>query len=298
MAGAPKIFDRDLLIRRRSRALAALDLPDFLLTHVAEDFAERLSAIQRRFERGISLEAYHGVVARVLREMPSIGELIDVEPSRGLEHYAGPRIAAHAEALPFAPASLNLAVSALSLHLVNDLPGALVQLNRALKPDGLLLAALLGGETLRELRQTWLLAETEMMGGASPRVAPFADLRDLGGLMQRAGFSLIVADSETLHVTYASPLALMREIKAMGASNVLVERTRTPVTRRLLFRAAEIYAEKFGLENGRVPATFEILTLTGWVPHASQPKPLAPGSATISLAGVLKPSSRDPAAKE
>jgi hypothetical protein len=142
------------------------------------------------------------------------------------------------------------------------------------------------------------VAEDEMLGGASPRVAPFADVRELGRLLQRAGFALPVADSDVVRVTYASPLALMREIKAMGASNMLTERRRTPVTRQLLFRVAEIYQDRFGLPDGRIPATFEIITLTGWVPHESQQKPLAPGSAQVRLADVLKPRRGNPAAKE
>ena len=197
------------------------------------------------------------------------------------------RIIADEEALPFAPASLDLVVSGLVLHHVNDLPGTLVQIRRALKPDGLFLAALLGGETLKELREAWLIAEDEIMGGASPRVAPFADVRDLGGLLQRAGFALPVADTDVVRVTYASPLDLMREIKAMGASNVLTARRRVPVTRKLLFRAAEVYAERFALADGRIPATFEIITLTAWVPHESQQKPLRPGSAKSRLAEAL-----------
>ena len=197
------------------------------------------------------------------------------------------RVVADEEALPFADASLDLVVSGLSLQLVNDLPGALVQIRRALKPDGLLLASLLGGATLQELREAWLAAEAEISGGASPRVAPFADVRDMGALLQRAGFALPVVDSETVTVTYANPLALMQEIKAMGASNMLLARRRTPVTRGLLLRAAEIYAERFAGADGRVPATFEILTLTAWAPDESQPKPLRPGSAQTRLADAL-----------
>jgi hypothetical protein len=158
----------------------------------------------------------------------------------------------------------------------------------------LLLAALLGGETLKELREAWILAEEELFGGASPRVAPFADVRELGRLLQRAGFALPVADSDVVRVTYESPVALMRDLKAMAASNMLIERRRTPVSRRLLVRAAEVYQERFGLPDGRVPATFEIITLTGWVPHESQQKPLAPGSAQVRLSDVLKPRPKNP----
>jgi SAM-dependent methyltransferase len=225
--------------------------------------------------------------------------MIDVAPSlRSLGKAENWKLVADEEALPFAPASLELVVSGLSLQFVNDLPGTLVQVNRALKPDGLFIAALIGGETLKELREAWILAEDELLGGASPRVAPFADVRELGALLQRAGFALPVADNDVIEVTYASPFALMQELKAMAASNPLVERRRTPVTRGLLLRAAEIYRDRFTLPNGRVPATFEIVTLTGWAPHDSQQKPLQPGSAAVSLADVLKPRSKDPGATE
>jgi SAM-dependent methyltransferase len=199
----------------------------------------------------------------------------------------GLRVQADEEALPFRNESLDLVVSALSLQFTNDLPGTLIQIRRALKPDGLFLGALLGGETLTELRQSLLAAEEELEGGASPRVAPFADVRDLGSLLQRAQFALPVTDAESVRVTYAHPLALMRELRAMGASNTLLARRRTPLRRATLVRACEIYVERFGLANGRVPATFEMMTMTGWAPHESQQKPLAPGSAKVSLAQVL-----------
>lgn len=297
MPGAPRIFDRKSITTRRDR-IANLtgrsNLPDFLLERVAEDFAERLSLVRRNFPVAVSLGAYHGLLAERLRALPAIGTIIDVEPSLAcLGRSRGLKVVADDEALPFAAQSLDLVVSGLSLHLVNDLPGALIQIGRALKPDGLFLGALLGGETLKELREAWILAEDEVLSGASPRVAPFADVRELGGLLQRAGFALPVADNDVIEVTYASPLALMQEIKAMAASNPLTERRRTPVTRGLLLRAAEIYQDRFGRPGGRVPATFEIVTLTGWAPHESQQKPLRPGSAEVSLKDVLKPRSKD-----
>lgn len=282
------IFDRDLLLRRRNRHAEAAEAHDFLLARVADDLAERLSLIKRRFPLAANIGAHHGLLSRRLAGAGGIERTVDVERSlRLLRSCQGLRVAADEEALPFADASLDLVVSGLALHLVNDLPGALVQIKRALKPDGLLLAALLGGTTLTELRQSWLAAEAEVTGGASPRVAPFADVRDLGALAQRAGFALPVVDSEVVTVTYASPLALMQEIRAMGASNMLTARRRRPVTRRLLMRAAEIYAERFGIAGGRVPATFEILTLTAWAPDESQQKPLRPGSAQARLADAL-----------
>jgi len=301
MPGAPQIFDQRLLQTRRDHIAARglADGIDFLLARVADDFVDRLDIVRRDFQVGANIGAYQGLLSDRLRDLPNIGKMIDVEASLeclGLSD--GLKVVANDDALPFAAQSLDLAVSGLSLQLVNDIPGALAQINRALKPDGLLLAALLGGETLKELRESWLLAESELYGGASPRVAPFADVRELGGLLQRAGFALPVADNDILRVTYASPLALMRDIKAMAASNMLTERQRTPVSRRLLFRACEIYQERFGLADGRVPATFEIVTLTGWAPHESQQKPLAPGSAQISLTDVLKPRPKNPSAKE
>jgi NADH dehydrogenase [ubiquinone] 1 alpha subcomplex assembly factor 5 len=283
-----RIFDRALLAERRRRAAAAARQHDFLLARVAEDLAERLAIVRRRFPLAANVGAHHGVLSRRIRGMAGIERIVDVDAAAELLAGAPDlRVVADEEALPFADASLDLVVSALSLQLVNDLPGALIQIRRALKPDGLLLAALLGGATLQELREAWLAAESEVSGGASPRVAPFADVRDLGALLQRAGLALPVVDSQTLTVTYSDPLALMRELKGMGASNVLAARRRAPVTRRLLLRAAEIYAERFAAADGRVPATFEILTLTAWAPDPSQPQPLRPGSATARLADAL-----------
>jgi SAM-dependent methyltransferase len=283
-----RIFDRALIERRRDRATGAAQSHDFLLARVADDIAERLAIVQRRFPLAANIGAHHGLLSRRIEGIAGIERIVDVERSlRLLSHCGALRVVADEEALPFADASLDLVVSGLSLQLVNDLPGTLVQVRRALKPDGLVLASLLGGETLKELRQAWLAAEAELTGGASPRVAPFADVRDLGALAQRAGFALPVVDSETVTATYASPLALMQELKAMGASNMLVARRRRPVTRRLLLRAAEIYAERFANADGRVPATFEILTLTAWAPDPSQPKPLRPGSAQTRLADAL-----------
>lgn len=283
-----RIFDRALLVRRRRRAAAAAADHDFLLARVAGELADRLSIIKRRFPLAANIGAHHGLLSRRIRGLAGIERIIDVDATaRLLSDAADLRVVADEEALPFADASLDLVVSALALQLVNDLPGALVQIRRALKPDGLLLASLLGGATLQELRSAWITAEVEVSGGASPRVAPFADVRDMGALLQRAGFALPVVDSETVTVTYADPLALMHEIKGMGASNMLTARRRQPVTRRLLVRAAEIYAERFASPGGRVPATFEILTLTAWAPDPSQPKPLRPGSAQARLADAL-----------
>lgn len=285
---SPMIFDRPLLTRRRSHVAARASEHDFLLARVAEDLVDRLIAVHRRFPVALDLGSHHGVLGYALAAVPGIETVVSLDAAEPLvRRAAGLRVVADEEALPIRDGALDLVVSALALQVVNDLPGALVQIRRALKPDGLFLGALLGGETLTELRQAFLAAEAEIEGGASPRVAPFADVRDLGGLLQRAGFALPVADSDTVTVTYRDPLALVRELKAMGASNMLADRRRTPIRRETFFRALQIYAERFAEPTGRIRATFEIVTLTGWVPHESQQKPLRPGSATARLADAL-----------
>ena len=294
-----QIFDRGLLLSRRARFAAGAGSRDFLLHRAAEDIAERLSLVKREFPDGAVIGAYHGVLARRLRLLPNIGRLVDVEASPALAALCdGPTVVADEEALPFAASSLDLVVSALSLQLVNDLPGTLAQVQRALKPDGLMLASLLGGLSLHELRLAFVTAEAELQGGASPRVAPFADVRDLGGLLQRAGFALPVADADTIEVAYASALELMRDLQGMASANPLHDRSRTPMSRGVLMRAAEIYAERFARADGRVIATFEIVTLTGWAPHPSQQQPLRPGSAKARLADALGVPERGGGARE
>ncbi len=293
MTWPAEIFDRALLVERRRRALARLgndDPPDFLLQHAARDVIERLGLIKRRFEAAISIGSYYGVVGRRLLEM-GVGSLVETEAIAGLlEQCSGEQLLVDEEALGTIDARFDLAVSVLSLQYANDLPGVLANIRGLLKPDGLFIGVVLGGGTLHELRQAMLAAEAEVTGGASPRIMPFVDVRDAGSLLQRAGFALPVTDVETVTVTYADgPLALMRELKAMGASNVLRERSRRPLTRGQLLRAAEIYVEQFALDaTGRIPATFELVTLTGWAPDPSQQKPLKPGSAQVSLADVLR----------
>ncbi len=288
MSNAPIIFDRKLLTQRRDRAAATLPSHAFLLERAADDIIDRLSAVRRTFTTALDLGAHHGLLGRALANMTGMERVVSAEMSpRLLERCPQPKVLADEEALPFGDAVFDLVVSALTLQTVNDLPGALVQIRRALKPDGLMLAALLGGATLTELRQAFLAAEAEVEGGASPRVAPFADVRDLGGLLQRAGFALPVADSDVVQVAYPSALALMHELKAMGAGNVLSSRRRCPLRRETLARAAALYQQRFARADGRVTATFEIIMLTGWVPHESQRKPLRPGSAAVRLADAL-----------
>jgi SAM-dependent methyltransferase len=192
------------------------------------------------------------------------------------------------EALPLQAQSFDLALSVLAFQFVNDLPGVLAQIRRALRPDGLLMAAMIGGDTLTELRQSFATAEAELEGGVSPRVAPFADLRDIGALLQRAGLALPVTDVDRIVVRYDSALNLMLDLRRMGATNILVERRRTPTRRATMLRMAEVYQERFADSDGRIRATFDIIWLSGWAPHASQQQPLKPGSAKASLAEAVR----------
>jgi SAM-dependent methyltransferase len=281
----PIIFDRKLIRARLCRA-ARHGPATFLLDAAAGDLAERLSLVLRRFELAVDIGTPSDAVRHALQGQ--VDSVIAAGPlALGQSRCDSLQIVADEEALPFREGSLDLVVSALALHLVNDLPGTLVQIRRALKPDGLFLAALLGGETLTELRQAFATAESEVDGGVSPRVAPFADLRDLGALLQRAGFALPVTDFERLIVRYPSVFALMQDLRRMGATNALAERRRTPMRRATLLRMAEIYAERFSDPDGRVRATFDIVWLSGWAPDASQQQPLAPGSARMRLADAL-----------
>jgi SAM-dependent methyltransferase len=242
--------------------------------------------VLRRFEVAVDLGTPGDAVRNALVRLESVGRIVtaDVMPDAARGEIV---VAADAEALPFGDATLDLVVSALALQFVNDLPGVLVQIRRALKPDGLLLAALFGGETLTELRQSFAEAESDIEGGVSPRVAPFADLRDLGALLQRAGFALPVADVDRITVRYNSVFGLMHDLRRMGATNALLARRRTPLKRATLQRLAEIYARRFADDDGRVRATFEIVWLSGWAPHPDQQQPLKPGSAKTRLADAL-----------
>jgi len=289
MASGPIVFDR-AAVRRHWRRAAKLGPATFLIDRAAEDLCERLGAVLRRFERAVDLASPTDAVRRRLRGADLVSTIVAVTDRAGADLSArgdDPKIVADAEALPLREDSLDLVVSALALQFVNDLPGTFVQVRRALKPDGLFLAALIGGDSLIELRQAFAAAEAELEQGASPHIAPFADVRAIGMLLQRAGFALPVADVERLSVRYQTPFALMQDLRRMGATNALAERRRIPLRRGTLMRMAEIYAERFGDPDGRVRATFDIVWLSGWKPHASQPQPLAPGSARTRLADAL-----------
>jgi SAM-dependent methyltransferase len=282
----PELFDRKLLLARRKRALK-LGAETFLLDRVAEELVERLAAVKRHFPLALDLGTPGDSLSRALANSGQVDRVIASEPlvaSHG-ENFA--RIASDEEMLPFCEASFDLVASALSLQWVNDLPGTLVQIRRALKPDGLLIAALIGGETLHELRESFAIAESEISGGASPRVSPFAEVRSLGSLLQRAGYALPVIDSDRHVVRYRTPFDLFRDLRRMGATNALLERSRKPLTKKIVSRAAEVYAERFSDPDGRLRATFDVLWISGWAPHESQQQPLRPGSAKMRLADAL-----------
>lgn len=285
-SGVPRLVDRHALALRQDRAVrqsASPERPDFLSARVAADAGERLAVTLRPFPDALDLATPDGSLTAVLRRRtPQGGHVVRAAAfGRGCDVVCDP------ERPPFAPESFDLIASGLALQHVDDLPGAFLQIRRLLRPDGFFLAALLGGDTLTELRQSFAAAEAEVEGGASPRVMPVADVRAIGALLQRAGFALPVTDVDRVTVRYDGPLGLMRDLRGWGATNALVERSRRPLRRATLARMIEIYAERFSDPDGRVRATFEIVWASGWAPHASQQSPLKPGSARTSLADAL-----------
>jgi SAM-dependent methyltransferase len=274
---APHLFDRALMRARQARARRD-GAVTFLLDRAAEDMLDRLAAVARQFSAAVDVGTPDAAVAAALRGRVASIDRVDLDD---------------AESLGLAPESRDLVVSALALQFVNDLPGVLAQIRRGLKPDGLLLAAMLGGDTLTELRQSFAAAEAECEGGVSPRVIPFADLRDVGALLQRAGFALPVTDVDRVVVRYASAFALMADLRRMGATNILFERRHTFTRRATMLRMAEVYAERFADPDGRIRATFDIVWLSGWAPHESQQQPLKPGSAKASLEAAVRQAKRE-----
>jgi NADH dehydrogenase [ubiquinone] 1 alpha subcomplex assembly factor 5 len=281
------LFDRRAWRQHRERAACDAGA-DFLHVEISERLLNRLDHIGRVFRTILDLGVHCGALSRALASRPGGASIIAADPAINFLTRNHPfPIAVDPELLPFRDNCFDLAISALTLHWVTDLPGALIQLRRALKPDGLLLAAMLGGATLVELRTALSEAETAEEGGVSPRVSPTVDLSDAAALLQRAGFAMPVADADTITVTYPDLLVLMRDLRGMGETNALSARRRTGLRRATLARAGAIYGERYGLADGRIPATFEILYLTGWAPDPSQPKPLRPGSAGHRLADAL-----------
>lgn len=283
-----QIFDGRMSVGYKLRALRQHGTgADFLMTRAADELRDRLAVVEKRFERAAALHCLTDAAIEALREKSAAGKVIRVEQHQRLLGGNRNGIVSSLELVPFAAESLDLIVSLLTMHETNDTPGLLTQIRRSLRPDGLFLGAMAGGNTLAELRESLLAAEAELVGGAHPRVIPFADVRDIGGLLQRAGFALPVTDSEDYTVRYSSMFDLMHDLRAMGAGNFLAQRSRKPVGRELFMRAARIYAERFSDPDGRIRATFSIIWMSGWAPHDSQPKPLKPGSARVSLAKVL-----------
>jgi SAM-dependent methyltransferase len=285
-----RIFDRRLLRERRTRAARDLHAHDFLLKEIGERLCDRLSDIARSFPLTLDLGARDGLLARLLGGRGGIETLIQSEASlitARVGRSSGASVVADEELLPFKAECFDAILSNLALHWVNDLPGALVQIRNSLKPDGLFLASLFGGGTLSELRECLMEAELAELGGASPRVSPFADLRDAAGLLQRAGFALPVADVDTLTVTYGDFFALLRDLRGMGETNALFDRLRHPTRRTIFARAAAIYQDRFSDGEGRLRATFQVLFLAGWAPHESQQRPARRGSGKTSLKDVF-----------
>ena len=289
MSDSFQIFDRNLLRVRRARAAPRFSAFDFLYLEVAERLADRLKDIKRRFPSTLLLGSRGDRLTRLVAGQGGAERLIcaDLSPASLDPGQSVLSVVLDEECLPFAPASLDLALSCLSFHWINDLPGALLQINRALKPDGLMLAAFFGGGTLKELRSALLEAEVEESGGAAPRISPFIDLADAAQLLQRAGFALPVADLDVIEVSYPNALKLIDDLRGMGEANALRERARSPLLPRTIARTAEIYRDRFHRPDGKVNATFEVIFMTAWAPAADQPKPLAPGSARMRLADAL-----------
>ena len=291
------LFERDAVRMHRDRAARVLDDHDFLFMEVADRLTERLDDVKRDFPMALDIGCHGGEIAKTLGQRGGIETLIQCDPSPAMTAKAdattrGVSFAADEEFLPIKPESFDLVMSNLSLHWANDLPGALVQIRQALKPDGFFLAAMLGEGTLQELRTALMAAEMEIEMGISPRVSPYATVQDLGALLQRAGFALPVVDTETITVSYPDMFKLMLELRGMGEAGAVSGRRKNFTRRDTMMRAAEIYMEKFeGLDDsgeGRIPATFDIMYIHAWAPHPDQQQPLKPGSAKTMLTDVFK----------
>lgn len=272
--------------RNRDRAARGDASHLFLQDWCLASLADRLQVVRRRFDRVLLLGALTSRDAQQIF-LDGVAPQFFVACDAGHGPLRGAGVQADADVLPFADDSFDLVVSPFALHAIDDLPGALLQIRRVLRPDGLFMAAMAGGETLHQLRQCLLDAEATVRGGASPRVAPFADKPQMGALMQRAGFALPVIESEIVTVTYDNAFALCRDLRGMGEANIVAARSRANPGRQLFIEAAKLYAERFSGPDGRIEAAFEIIFLLGWEHHASQQRPLRPGQAVHRLADAL-----------
>jgi SAM-dependent methyltransferase len=283
------LIDAALAASRRRRAARNFDpKAGFLMDVAAEELGMRLAAVERHFDQAAELFGGTGAVGTACIATGKIGALTSID----VVAHGGNQVTELFEDVPLAAQSFNLVLAPLFLHLVNDLPGSLIRIQRSLRPDGLLLAAIPGAGTLAELNDVLLETETLLYGGASPRVIPYGEVRAMGALLQRAGFALPVADVDTYTVRYDSMFGLMADLKAMGMSNVLTARSRRPVSRTFFLEAAKLYQERYSDADGRIRATFSIIYLSGWAPHESQQKPLKPGSAKVRLEDAIKAAKR------
>ncbi|MEO0548534.1 MAG: methyltransferase domain-containing protein [Pseudomonadota bacterium] len=290
------LFDRTRVARNRDRASSCFETYDFFIRRESNQLLERLEDVSREFPLALDLGSHCGMTATALNDSEKIGFVAALERSKKMAAVARNAdisvVNGDEEALPFRPGIFDLVTSILSMHWLNDLPGAMIQLRQALKPDGLFLGCLFGGATLSELRTSLIAAESELYGGVSPRISPMPGLQDMAGLLQRAGFALPVADIERVTVRYDHPLKLLQDLKGMGEQAAFVRQegqtSRRPLSRRLITRMSEVYQDQFSDPDGRIRATFEIIWLSGWAPSASQPQPLKPGSAKASLADAVK----------
>jgi len=298
MQDTPHIFNRQAKKLHRNRCTKSYTAHNFLVQECAKRLIDRLLDIRKKFPQALDLGCHSGDLSENLGRYTGIQHLIQADLSPEMAALAsrhGPSLAADEEWLPFKPNCFDLVLSNLSLHWINDLPGTFVQIRQTLNDDGLFLSSMLGGETLRELRHALMTAELELENGASARISPFADVKDLGNLLSRAGFALPVSDTEIITVNYQDPFRLLTDLRGMGESNAVHLRKKSFMRRQTLMRAMEIYREQFGNPDGTCPATFEVITLTAWKPHASQQQPLKPGSGKIDLASVIATDDQDPA---
>ncbi|MGU9961965.1 MAG: methyltransferase domain-containing protein [Candidatus Puniceispirillales bacterium WSBS_2018_MAG_OTU23] len=304
MMDRPILVNEDAFQRNRNRAAKNFDQLDYIKSAVAERVMDRIDTIRRDLPLVLDVGCHTGSLTELLLKSPKITTVKAFDPSpemvlRARVRTGGTRTGVQVECasfdrLPFEGVMFDAIVSAFSLHWANDLPGVLVQLQQRLKPDGVLVVALAGGVSLNHLRNCLVSAEIEQTGGMSPRVMPMADIKDMGGLISRAGLTMPVADSDVITVTYPDLMTLMAELRGMGEANAMTDRLKSMTPKSVFLRAAELYAQEYGDADGRIPASFEIITLTGWAADESQPKPLRPGSAKIRLADALGAKEHDP----
>lgn len=286
----PQLIDTIAHRRNRDRAASGFGDVNFLKQAAADRLADRLDIVRRHFPLVLDIGSHHGEMAKAAIASGKVDRVICADPSSGMaSHTAGdmPSCVVDYDNINFCDGAFDAITSAFSMHWVNDLPGMLSRMRRWLKPDGLLLLSMAGGVSFGGLRSCLAEAESQTAGGLSPRVLPMADIRDLGGLLGRAGFGLPVADSDTLTISWSDLFHMMRELRQMGESNALLGRATHMTRRDTMMKAATLYKDRFSTEDQRVTAEIELITLTAWAPSPDQQKPLKPGSADVNLADFL-----------